>query len=112
MVIWEHLCSNLVLQQVNVNNHSRNLLQFTKESKIGIILWFGCLSGYVGSLGGDFMILDPVDGGCWFCRTDDWGEWWFSAEFDCYAHEKCIRQSAKEGDIEATIMMKEFEMEE
>lgn len=42
------------------------------------------------------MIVSPVDGGCWFCYTEDEGEWLFDREFDTYVHKACLVQALKE----------------
>jgi len=60
--------------------------------------------------------VDPVDGGCWFCKSRDVGRKesiLFSFEFDCYVHEHCLRRAAKpwdDGSIdpEAAIMFREI----
>jgi hypothetical protein len=38
---------------------------------------------------------DPVDGGCWFCHTDDL-PMVFDYEFDTLVHEQCIRATLAE----------------
>lgn len=41
-------------------------------------------------------VVSPVDGGCWFCYTDDEGPWFFDVEWDTYVHERCLRAVLKE----------------
>ncbi len=37
------------------------------------------------------MRLDPTQGGCWFCHTDDdKGDWCFTMEFDANFHMSCL----------------------
>lgn len=54
------------------------------------------------------MNKHPNQGGCWYCHDDE-GEMLFSVEFDCYIHEKCLRNALKdEKDREAQIMGREL----
>ena len=52
--------------------------------------------------------LKPSDGGCWFCSTDDEGEWLFSSEYDTNLHIECLEKALDEGDELAIIMGREF----
>jgi len=56
--------------------------------------------------------LHPNQGGCWFCKTDEKGESFFSREFDCVVHTECLREAMKQGNPEAKIMDRELEMME
>jgi len=49
----------------------------------------------------------PIDGGCWFCYTDD-GEMFFSCEFDTWFHMDCLHVSLEKGNPEAEIIADEF----
>lgn len=53
---------------------------------------------------------------CWFCRKDKPDkDWLFSCEFDCYLHEKCLKEAIKNeepGDPETKILKNEFYGEE
>lgn len=56
------------------------------------------------------MQKDPVDGGCWFCHTDD-GDMSFTAEFDAYFHMQCLKNELQAVDFEnpeAKIIAAEF----
>jgi hypothetical protein len=53
------------------------------------------------------MEVTPNNGGCWFCNTDS-GELYFSFEFDTYVHKDCVREKYEKCNIEAKIIMREF----
>lgn len=60
----------------------------------------------------------PVNGGCWFCGTDDPVDlgWWFCCEFDTNVHVQCVIDADKriqQGEIlefitEDEIIVNEF----
>lgn len=54
--------------------------------------------------------LHPNCGGCWFCVTDNDGDWAFSIEFDTWLHLSCLRKALAEDpdNCEAQIMAEEF----
>ena len=57
--------------------------------------------------------MDANHGGCWFCETDDTGEWMISFEFDCNVHVPCLKQAFVKdyNNEEAKIMMREYLIE-
>ena len=61
--------------------------------------------------------LSPVDGGCWYCHTDDASEskpLTFCWEFDTFIHVDCIKQRGQQNeergeyDPEWEIIAREF----
>ncbi len=62
------------------------------------------------------MHCHPGNGGCWYCYTDDEGEWLFSCEFDTYLHKSCLEKELSlmvEQDLydpELNIIAREFGM--
>ena len=57
--------------------------------------------------------LNPCDGGCWFCYTDDEKEnLLFSFEVDSYYHKSCLMKAVKnKRDLEAKAILEELEDE-
>lgn len=51
-------------------------------------------------------MTSPNNGGCWFCYGDDSD--CFSTEWDCFVHDKCAQEKAKENNPEALIMLREW----
>ena len=56
-------------------------------------------------------IVNPSNGGCWFCSTKENKIILFSTEFDSYVHEECLLKADKENP-EREIMMREFNLQE
>ncbi len=59
------------------------------------------------------MKCNPTQGGCWFCCTDDDGQWGFSIEFDTNFHLVCLKKALEPRDDdsvdpEAQIIGREF----
>lgn len=55
------------------------------------------------------MRCSPSQGGCWFC-CDDFGEMYFTDEFDAFFHKECLINRLKEGPNceEAVLIKAEF----
>lgn len=52
-------------------------------------------------------IVQPPDGGCWFCWNDT-GDLVFDSEWDTYVHRSCIREALKEDPNHAEAVFMKY----
>jgi len=57
--------------------------------------------------------LNPSNGGCWFCYTDDENEELvYDDEFDTNVHKSCIREALKEHPQNNEALLMKYLLEE